>query len=117
MKVFRLKNQISEKELLFGSVRVADNFFIKAFGLIFRKEPEPGEGLLFYECNSIHTFFMRFAIDVIFLDKNNKILALFTALKPFRVTPFIKGADKVLELCKNLIKKSGLSVGDILLFE
>ena len=88
MKVFRLKNQTLEEELLFDSIKTADNFFIRAFGLIFRKEPKPGEGLLFYKCNSIQTFWMRFAVDVIFLDKNNKISALFTGLAPFRVTPF-----------------------------
>ena len=117
MKVFRLKNQTLEEELLFDSVKTAGNFFIRAFGLIFRKEPKPGEGLLFYKCNSIHTFWMRFAIDVIFLDKNNKILALFTGLKPFRITPFIKSADKALELRKSSIKNSELNVGDMLLFE
>jgi len=117
MKVFRLKNQTLEEELLFDSVKTADNFFIRAFGLIFRKEPESGEGLLFYRCNSIQTFWMRFAIDVIFLDKNNKILALFAGLAPFRITPFIKGVDKVLELRKSSIKNSELNIGDLLLFE
>ena len=117
MKVFRLKNQTLEEELLFDSVKTADNFFIRAFGLIFRKEPKPGEGLLFYKCNSIQTFWMRFAVDVIFLDKNNKILASITGLKPFRVTPFIKGADKALELAKSSIKNSELKLGDVLLFE
>lgn len=117
MKVFRLKNQTLEEELLFDSVKTADNFFIRAFGLIFRKEPKPGEGLLFYKCNSIQTFWMRFAVDVIFLDKNNKISALFTGLAPFRITPFIKGADKALELRKDSIKNSGLNVGDMLLFK
>ncbi len=115
MKVFRLENQTLEKELLFDSVKTADNFFIKAFGLIFRKEPKPGEGLLFYKCDSVQTFWMRFAVDVIFLDKNNKILALFTGLGPFRITPFIKGADKVLELRKGSIKNSGLEIDDRLL--
>lgn len=117
MKVFRIENQTLEKELLFDSVKTADNFFIKAFGLIFRKEPKPGEGLLFYKCNSIQTFWMRFAVDVIFLDKNNKISALFSRLGPFRMTPFIKGADKALELRKDSIKNSGLKIGDMLLFE
>jgi len=117
MKVFRLKNQTLEEELLFDSVKTADNFFIRAFGLIFRKEPKPGEGLLFYKCNSIQTFWMRFAVDVIFLDKNNKISALFIGLAPFRITPFIKGADKALELRKSSIKNSELTVGDMLLFK
>jgi len=117
MKVFRLKKQTPEKELLFDSVQTADNFFIRAFGLIFRKEPEPGEGLLFYKCNSIQTFWMRFAVDVIFLNKNNKILALFPGLAPFRITPFIKGADKALELRKSSIENSGLNIGDMLQFE
>ena len=117
MKVFRLKNQTLEEELLFDSVKTADNFFIRAFGLIFRKEPKTGEGLLFYKCNSIQTFWMRFAVDVIFLDKNNKISALFAGLAPFRITPFIQAADKALELRKDSIKNSELELGDMLLFE
>ena len=117
VKVFRLKNQTLKEELLFDSVKTADNFFIRAFGLIFRKEPEPGEGLLFYKCKSIQTFWMRFAVDVVFLDKNNRILALFAGLAPFRITPFIKGADKALELRKSSIKNSELNIGEMLLFE
>lgn len=117
MKVFRLKNPTLEAELLFDSIKAADNFFIKAFGLIFRKEPKPGEGLLFYKCSSIQTLWMRFAVDVVFLDKNNKVLALVAGLKPFRITPFIKGADKALELRKSSIKNSKLELDDMLLFE
>lgn len=117
MKIFRIKNQLDEKELLFDSVKTADNFFEKAFGLIFKKEPHHGEGLLFNECKSIQTLWMRFAVDVVFLDKDNKILSLFAGLKPFRMTPFIKGASKALELRKDSIKNLNLKIGDRLLFQ
>lgn len=79
-------------------IRVARSFLERARGLIGVKRLAPDEGLLIERCNCIHTFFMRFAIDATFLDKNGNVVKTVRGIKPWR--PFIWGgwrARKVLE--------------------
>ncbi len=80
------------------SAEVARTFFERARGLIGRKDIPEGEGLLILKCNAIHTFFMRFAIDATFLDKNNQVVKVVRNIRPWH--PFVWGgwrANKVLE--------------------
>lgn len=99
---------------MFENIEVAKSFFSKLTGLIFKKNLKIGQGFLIENCSSIHTFWLRFPIDVLFLDKNNKILHVITNLKPFRITPFIKGSVKVLEIKAGEIKRLGLKPGNFL---
>lgn len=62
------------------------------------------QNLLFEKCNSIHTFFMKDKIDVIFLDKNNNILRTISNLKSWKIIT-CKKAYKVIELPKNTLGK------------
>jgi hypothetical protein len=57
-----------------------------------------GEGLWIEPCNSIHMFFMRFAIDAVFLDRDNRVKRVVRDLKPWRVSPIVFGARTVVEL-------------------
>lgn len=61
---------------------VANNFFKRAKGLIGRKGLPPGEGMLIPKCNAIHTYFMRFAIDATFLDRNNNVVKVVKNIRP-----------------------------------
>jgi len=70
---------------VFTNAKEALGFFNRLFGLMFRKIMPPDEALIFYHTPSIHTFFMRFDIDVIFLDKNRRIIRIYNNLKPNRV--------------------------------
>ena len=97
-------------------VRIASSFFEKLTGFIFKKEPASNEGLLFEDCSSIHTFWMRFPLDIVFLDSNNRILRIFSDLKPFRFTPLVKNSKKVLELKAGLSVELGLEAGYYLKF-
>lgn len=81
-------------------VEVARTFSERCRGLIGRDRLAPGDGLLIERCNCIHTFFMRFAIDAEFLDKNGKTVKKVKNIRPW--TPFVWGgwrARKVLETC------------------
>jgi len=62
----------NKRVLLFDRVAVADNFFTRLNGLIFKRYLSDGEGLLLTNCSSIHTMWMRFKIDVIFLGTSGK---------------------------------------------
>ena len=59
---------------------------------------EDYDGLLIKKCNSIHTFFMKFSIDVVFLDKNYKVMRIYRNKRPWRLTPLVLGASQVLEV-------------------
>lgn len=82
-------------------------------GLMFKDEMVGYDGLLIKPCNSIHTFFMKFSIDAIFLDKNFKIKKIYRNLKPWRMTRLVFGATQVLELQSGTVSKD-IVEGDIL---
>ena len=78
--------------------RVAEGFFARARGLIGRPPPPPGEGLLIPKCNAIHTFFMSYPIDAVFLDGEDRVVKTVRNVRPWR--PFVWGgfrARQVLE--------------------
>jgi uncharacterized protein len=85
-------------------IAVANSFLSRAKGLLGRTQMHPLDGLYITRCNSIHTHFMNFPIDVIFLNENNQCLRLVKALKPWR---WVKEADAkhVLELRVGLGKE------------
>jgi len=116
MKAVKI-NYSRGKELIAAEVIKANNFFSKSFGLTVRKKLNDKEGFLIENCSSIHTFWMRYSIDVIFLDKKNSVLAIYNNFKPFRVTPFIRNAYYALELKPGTIEKASLEVGDLVQFE
>lgn len=79
-------------------VRVARSMFARMKGLIGMRRLPPGEGLLILRCNAIHTFFMSFAIDATFLDRNDRVVKVVRNVRPWRL--FVWGgfrASKVIE--------------------
>ncbi|MCL2013157.1 MAG: DUF192 domain-containing protein [Cystobacterineae bacterium] len=76
-----------------------------------------GLGLHILPCNSIHSLFMRFPIDVAFLDKHNKILHMLHAFPPWRFGPYVIGARSALELPAGTLQCMGTHRGDVLAFE
>ncbi len=86
-------------------------------GLLGRSSLALGEGLHIVPCNSIHTLFMRMAIDAAFLDPDGVVLAIYGALPPWRATRVHFGARSVLELPAGTLHASGTQVGDRLQFE
>ena len=66
-------------------------------------------------CNSIHTFWMRYSIDLLFIDNEGQVIHIIQEMKPFRFSPLIKKACSVLELKSGTSKKTGIAEGDKLL--
>jgi len=64
---------------------IADTFWKRSIGLMGRPSLKAGLGLLLRPCNSIHTCFMRFSIDVIFLDVQNRVVRIRSNVKPWRM--------------------------------
>ncbi|MGI9019117.1 MAG: DUF192 domain-containing protein [Solirubrobacterales bacterium] len=90
---------------------LADGVWSRFRGLQLRAGLEPGQGLLLRPCGSVHTFFMRFAIDVVFLDAGWRILGVRERLGPWR-TAAARGAREVLELPAGEAGRLGLERGD-----
>lgn len=78
-------------------VALADNFFTRFRGLMFRKALAPGEGLLLKNCPAIHCCFMRFPIDVVYLNPKLQVVGAET-VKPWRLGSIYPEARHVLEL-------------------
>ena len=91
---------------------IADTLFTRMKGLLGRAGLARGEALVIRPCNSIHAFFMRFTIDVLFLDRQNKVIATLNNLLPWRVSPVYWKGYSVVELPSGVIQKSETAVGD-----
>ena len=97
----------------------ADDHESRGRGLLGRTSLDPdeglwivlGEGLWIVHCPTIHTFFMKFPIDVVFLDKELRVARVIEGMKPWRLSPWMPSAASVLELAGGILKGS-VAVGD-----
>ena len=80
------------------NVQTANNPYTRILGLMFKPNMNGMGGLLLNPCNSIHTFFMRFPIDVIFLSQDNKVIKIHRNMVPWRMSWIYFKARKTLEL-------------------
>jgi uncharacterized membrane protein (UPF0127 family) len=90
-------------------VYIADTFNKRFWGLMGKKEGV--YGLLLLKCNCIHTMFMRYDLDALYLDENDNILSIKRCIKPFSIIPPVRGAVKVLEFPSSLQALAFLTVG------
>ena len=91
-------------------IHVARSFLQRARGLLGRAPLAADEALLIHPCSSIHTFGMRFTIDVVFIDARGYVLAVHEALGPWRVAR-CRGASAVLEMAPSAARREGLEPG------
>ena len=90
---------------------IADNPLTRLRGLLGRPSLPAGEGLLIRPAPSIHTLFMRFAIDVVFLDAELRVLGVEEGLRPWRAAG-CRGARAVLELPAGAAARAGVGEGE-----
>ncbi|MBU0478476.1 DUF192 domain-containing protein [bacterium] len=100
-------------QILGQGVVVADTWQMRTKGLIGRSKLDSGEGLLIKNCKAIHTWFMRFPIDVVFMDKNSCVVKTISQLKPFRLAFGGRSAQHVLELSSGAISSAQVRIGDM----
>ncbi len=92
-------------------VAYAESFVQRFLGLLARPRLEIGQGLVIKPCGSIHTFFMRYAIDVVFVGSDNKVIKIGGNVHPWRGC-FCMGASFVVELAAGAAAQLGLIQGD-----
>lgn len=93
-------------------IAVAGTSLRRLVGLLGKRSLEPGTGLLIIPSQAIHTVAMRFAIDVVFVDRNWRVIHLRPAMVPFRVSGLYWKARCVLELPSGVIAETATAVGD-----
>ncbi len=93
-------------------VHLADDIWSRLWGLMGRKALDEGAGLLLRPSSSIHTAFMRFAIDVVFLDRSLRVVKVVPEMKPFRATVAFGAAHSALELNAGAAAVAQVEPGD-----
>ena len=102
---------VTRKTILSDRCHFANTVLKRMVGLLNRRKFAKGEGLLLDRCYGVHTFGMRFPIDVLFLDKDLRVIRAVNALPPYR-TSIVKKAVYVLELPVGALEGSHTEEGD-----
>jgi uncharacterized protein len=113
-RIFRVVN-LARGTVLASSVEVADTTRTRRRGLLGRASLSPGQGLWIIPCESVHTLFMHFPIDLVYLDRQKRIKKLRSEVIPWRLSA-CSSADSVLELAAGTIRASRTEQGDMLDF-
>lgn len=107
---------LTRNAVLGEAVDVADTSEKRRTGLLKHTGLGPGEGLWIKPCESVHTFFMKFAIDLVYIDKKQKVRKARKAVPPWRLSACLS-AHSILELPAGTIERTGTQAGDELSIE
>jgi uncharacterized membrane protein (UPF0127 family) len=108
-------SNLTRDTVLATHMEVADSGPRRSKGLLGRNQLAPGEGMWIVPCESVHTFWMRFAIDLIYLDRKRRIRKLVSSVPPWRLSGCIR-AHSVMELPSGTIRATQTQLGDALEF-
>jgi uncharacterized protein len=111
MKTVCVKNA-TRGTIVAEQAEVADNVLTRLRGLLGRKSLAAGGGMVIRPTNQIHTFFMQFPIDVLFLDKQGAVLLIIPDMKRGRISPLVRHGKMVIELPVGAIASSQTQKGD-----
>ena len=96
---------------------MAEKMLERMKGLLGRNSLPEGEGLVISPCTSIHTFWMRFAIDAVFYDRKMRVVSVYKGLKPFRASSWHPLAAGVIEVPAGTAGNAEIEAGDQLSFD
>jgi len=107
---FRLTT--SAGKTVVAAVTMADSPWQRFVGLMGKRELAADAGLCLRPCSSIHMFFMRIAVDAVFIDKDGVVVRMYPSLRPWRVTRVVRKAKACIELPAGTLATAGVQVGD-----
>lgn len=110
-----VRNQ-TRRTVVADRAEMADTSEKRRTGLLKHARLDAGEGLWIVPCESVHTFFMKFAIDLVYLDKNLKVKKVRSAVPAWRMSACLT-AHSVLELPAGTAERTNMAVGDVLEIE
>ena len=104
----------TQESFVATEAKVADRYFSRLIGLLgkTRRWARPGRALWIIPSHGVHTIGMLFALDLVFLDRNQVVVHLEEHVRPFRVSKVSLRANSVLELPPHTIFRTGTQVGD-----
>jgi len=102
----------SSGAVLATDVTLAGNIWSRFVGLMGKRELPAGHGLCIQPCSSIHMFFMRFAIDALFVDGEGRVVRVYDSIKPWRATGIVRRAKACIELPAGTCAAHGVGAGD-----
>jgi uncharacterized membrane protein (UPF0127 family) len=102
----------TQRTVLCPRVTIADTGLKRLIGLLGRPPLEPTEGILIKPSSGVHTWGMSFAIDVVALSRDNRVLGLWHRLGPWKVCGLSLKTRSILELAPGSIDKSRTRIGD-----
>jgi uncharacterized protein len=111
----KVRNE-TRQTVLADHADVANTSATRRTGLLKHERLEPGEGLLITPCASVHTFFMKFPIDLVYIDKKRKVRKVRSAVPAWRLSACLT-AHSILELPAGTVEKTGTKPGDELVIE
>lgn len=100
--------------VLGARVEIADRWWTRLRGFLRRPPPAQGEGLLLSPCRGVHMWGVKFPLDVIFVDRHGRVVAIYGELQPGKRTSYHFGAEHALEVPAGTIAATGTQVGDLL---
>jgi len=106
----------AESKTFLCDLRIADKVLSRARGLLMSRPLTSSEGMLIIPCNSVHTLGMKYKLDIVYLDKNGKVLKIVKNLPPLRLS-FKFSAGSALELKSGEVERLGIEIGQRLAWE
>ena len=94
-------------------VGLANTWWLRTRGYLWRPPPEAGEGLLLTPCRAVHMFGMTFPLDVLYLDREGRAVAMYPRLEPWKRTAIQRRAFHTLELPAGVLEETGTLPGDL----
>ena len=111
-----LAGREADNKILARNAHTANTFVSRFLGLMFRASFGRYDALVLSPCGSVHTFFMRFAIDVVCTDEAGRVVGMFRNMKPWKVfAPRLK-AQTTIELPPHTIRRSRVEPGDVIVY-
>ncbi len=102
---------VTRDSVLGDAIELADTSAARRVGLLKHTHLEPGHGLWIVPCEAVHTFFMRFPIDLVYVDRKRHVRKVLNSLVPWRLSACLS-AHSVIELPAGVVQQSGTRKGD-----
>lgn len=107
---------LETNEIILHQLDQANHFLSRLRGLMWKRDLPENTGLMIQPCNSVHCFFMKFPIDVVFVDKDHRVVHIISNMKPGSISPIVKKAKYVIESSAYTVSRQ-VKIGDRLSME
>ena len=116
MRYVQVLNVTRQRSVLGNRIEVAETHWQRTRGLLGRPAIQPGQGMMLTGCRGVHTWGMRYRLDIIMLDRHGRVVRTYSEFAPWRVTAWQLRAAHTLELPAGTITATTTQVGDTLVW-